>query len=164
MTLLSPGMLLVSTAIMDDPYFKQTVVLITEYNDSGAMGFVLNRRFPRVFNELVEFRSYPPLPLYEGGPVDQEHLFFIHRCPDQISGGTVVSGTLSAGGDFKQALSYMSRAGRAEQEVRLFIGYCGWDKDELETEISAGYWLVMPVPGNTFIFSDPEHIWKALHN
>ncbi len=59
---ISPGTVLISTPAMDDPEFWQAVLLITEYNAAGAMGFVMNKPFPRAFNELVEFRHCAPFP------------------------------------------------------------------------------------------------------
>ena len=37
------GKLLVASPALTDPNFERTVVLLTEHNDEGAMGIVLNR-------------------------------------------------------------------------------------------------------------------------
>jgi len=29
------------------------------------------------------------------------------------------------------------------QEIQLFIGYCGWDVGELETEVEEGSWTLI---------------------
>ncbi len=70
------GIFLKSTSQLDDTFFEKTQVFITEYNEKGAIGFVVNRPFSRTFNELEEFKHSKPIPLYDGGPVDQEHLFY----------------------------------------------------------------------------------------
>lgn len=159
---ISPGTVLISTPAMDDPEFRQAVLLVTEYNAAGAMGFVVNKPFPRVFNELVEFRHCAPFPLYKGGPVDQEHLFFIHRRPDLIEEGTPVLVPLYSGGNFKQAVAHINQAPHADQDLKLFIGYCGWDTGELETEITEGFWRI--VPGTPDLFFYPtEGLWETLH-
>lgn len=107
------------------------------------MGFVINKIFPRKFNELEEFRNCAPFPLYDGGPVDREHLFFLHQRPDLIEGGTAVSENVYLGGDFKAAVQFINTGILAETEIRLFIGYCGWDTGELEAEIREGSWKIV---------------------
>ncbi|HRF18552.1 MAG TPA: YqgE/AlgH family protein, partial [Chitinophagaceae bacterium] len=64
------GMLLKATAALNDTNFENAVILITEYNEKGAVGFVVNKLFSRQLNELEEFKHSPAFPLYEGGPVD----------------------------------------------------------------------------------------------
>lgn len=153
---------------MDDPKFQRTVLLITEYNTDGAMGFVVNKPFcdtlslkERTLNELVEFRHCVPFPLYEGGPVDQEHLFFMHRRPDLIKEGTLVTASVYSGGDFKQAVAHINQDPRSGNDLKLFIGYCGWDKDELETEIREGFWKIVS-GADPLLFGPAEGLWEAL--
>ena len=81
-----PGKILISSPAMDDPHFLKSVLLITDCNADGATGFVINKVFERSLNELTEFSSSPAFPLHDGGPVDKEHLFFIHRRNDLIPG------------------------------------------------------------------------------
>ncbi len=44
---MKPGIFLTSTSLLDDTFFEKSVIFITEYNDKGAMGFVINKRFPK---------------------------------------------------------------------------------------------------------------------
>lgn len=136
------GTFLKSTALLDDTFFEDTVILITEHNEKGAMGFVINRLFPRKFNELEEFKHSAPFPLHEGGPVDQEHLFFLHRRPDLITGGDPVTGDTCVGGNFKEAIRLINNKTLTEKDIHLLIGYCGWNHQELEAEIAEGSWEV----------------------
>ena len=140
------GMFLRSTSLQDDTYFEQAVIFITEHNEKGAMGFVVNKLFPRRINELVAFKDSLPFPLHEGGPVDQEHLFFIHQRPDLIKGGDPVTGNIHLGGDFKAAMQYLNNNTITEKDIRIFIGYCGWDDQELEAEIAEGSWELVEEP------------------
>lgn len=137
---LAAGKILMSTAAMDDPNFKTAIVFITEYNNEGATGFVINKPFGRNLNELVEFISSPPFPLYAGGPVDKEHLFFIHRSNKLIPGGTRVTGNIYFGGDFKTAIGHINNGTVTGSHIKICIGYCGWDTGELEAEIAEGCW------------------------
>ena len=136
------GIFITSTSLLDDTFFEDATLFITEYNEKGAMGFVVNKEFPRKFNELEEFRYSPPFPLYDGGPVDREHLYFVHRRPDLIAGGVPVADNIYMGGDFKAAVMHMNNGTILEQDIRLFIGYCGWNTHELEEEIAEGSWEI----------------------
>ncbi len=137
---MTAGTFLQGTSLLNDSFFEQALIFITEYNDKGAMGFVINKLFPRKFNELEEFKTSIPFPLHDGGPVDREHLFFIHRRPDLIRDGMPISGNICLGGDFKEAVRLINNSTITGKDIRLFIGYCGWDDQDLETEIAEGSW------------------------
>ena len=136
------GAFIQSTTLLDGSIFQQAIIYITQHNASGAVGFVVNKPFGRTLNQLEEFKQCPPLPLYDGGPVDTEHLFFIHRRPDLITGGTLVADNIYVGGNFKQVLAHLNNKTLTSHDVKLFIGYCGWDDNELESEIAEGSWVV----------------------
>ena len=136
------GKLLSSTSSMDDPNFDSSIIFIAEHNERGALGFVINKIFNRALNELVEFSSSPAFPLYEGGPVDREHLYFVHRRSDLIPGGVPVIDDIYLGGDFQKTIEQINNHNLTSKDIKIFIGYCGWDKDELEAEIAEGSWEV----------------------
>lgn len=136
------GRILSSTAEMDDPNFEEVVVLVAQHNAEGALGFVLNRKFGRSLNDLEEFNAGSPFPLFDGGPVDKEHLFFIHRRSDLVDDGAAISGPICLGGNFSQAVSHINSGRLSTSDIKIFVGYCGWDAHELEGEIAEGSWAV----------------------
>src|ERR1700754_2701697 len=105
---ISAGTILCSSALMDDPAFQSCFVLITGCNEQGAMGFVISKIFERPLNALEEFKSSIAFPLHDGGPVDKEHLFFIHRRNDLINGGEKIIDDVYLGGDFKKAVELIN--------------------------------------------------------
>ncbi len=137
------GTVLESTALLNGDFFEGATILITEYNEQGAMGFVVNKLFPRKLNELAEFSQTVPFDLYDGGPVDREHLYFLHTRPDLIEGGKRVFERMYLGGDFKSVVECLDMDVIEDSEIRLFIGYCGWDAGELEAEIAEGSWKIL---------------------
>ncbi|MFT4094317.1 MAG: YqgE/AlgH family protein [Niabella sp.] len=137
-----PGKILISALSMDDPVFQEAVIFIAEYNEHGALGFAVNKIFERNLNELIEFSNSPAFPLFDGGPVDKEHLYFIHKRNDLIPGGVHISENIYYGGDFKQAIAYINSKTLTTSDIKIFIGYCGWDKGDLEAEIAEGCWTV----------------------
>lgn len=140
---MNAGTFLQSTSLQDDTLFEGAVIFITEYNDKGAMGFVVNKPFPRRINELVEFQDSIPFVLFDGGPVDHEHLYFIHQRPDLIKGGDLIIDNIYLGGDFKSAMMHINNKTITENDIKIFIGYCGWDYQELDEEIKEGSWKIV---------------------
>lgn len=134
------GMLLKSTAALNGTFFEGALVFITEYNQNGATGFVINKIFTRTLNELEEFKHSRSFPLYDGGPVGREQLYFIHRRADLVPGGQAIGNGIYFAGDFKEAIKTINNKSLPEADIRLCIGYCGWDAGELEAEIAEGSW------------------------
>jgi putative transcriptional regulator len=151
---LKVGIIIKSTELLNDSMFSDAIILIAEYNNDGALGFVINKPFGRSLNELTEFNESPPFPLYDGGPVDKEHLFFIHCRPDIIKGGQYVSDNIYYAGDFKQAINAANKKVVKKRDIKIFVGYCGWDAEELEKEIEEGSWSI--VNETVAVFDDDE--------
>lgn len=155
MPTIQPGTLLQSSEQMDDPIFSETRLLIVRADKNGCIGFILNRPFPRSLHELVEFSYVRPWPLWYGGPVAAEELFFVHRCPQFAAGAEAICEGIYLGGDFELAIKELNQHLLSEKDLRLFIGYAGWDSGELEEEITQGYWLVQDMTDILIeIFSD----------
>lgn len=140
---MKPGIFIKSTFLLDDTVFEKSVIFVTEYNEKGAMGFIINKEFPRKLNELEEFKHILPFPINLGGPVDQEHLYFVHQRPDLIEGGVPVTDNIFLGGDFKSAVKNIDNNILTEKDIKVFIGYCGWDYLELDEEIAEGSWQIL---------------------
>lgn len=148
---LHAGIFLESSSTLEDANFQQALILITEHNAGGSVGFIVNQLFPRMLNELTEFSHVIEFPLYKGGPVNQEHLYFIHKRPDLIDDGVAITDNLYFGGNFKQAVAYITTGVLKPKDIKIFVGYCGWDYAELEDEVEEGSWLIVD--------DDPETVF-----
>lgn len=140
MTELKAGLYIKSTATLNDSIFENTTILIVEHNETGSVGFVTNKPLNKSLHELIEFNNSKPFPLMDGGPVDRDHLFVLHKRPDLIEGGELKTDSLYLGGNMEQVIKAINTNGSNQQEIQLFVGYCGWDAGELETEIAEGSW------------------------
>jgi putative transcriptional regulator len=78
----------------------------------------------------------------DGGPVDRELLFVLHKRPDLIEGGELVFDGHYLGGNMEQVVQAINTNGINKEELQIFIGYCGWDAGELEAEIEEGSWII----------------------
>ena len=137
---IKPGIYITSTADLNGSSFEHTTILIVEHNEAGSLGFVINKPFGKSLHELIEFNHSKPFPLKDGGPVDREHLFVLHKRPDLIDEGEKVFDGLYLGGNMEQVIDAINNGDISEQEIQIFIGYCGWDAGELEAEMNEGSW------------------------
>jgi putative transcriptional regulator len=137
---LKAGLYIKSTSALIGSFFEHTTILIVQHNEKGSIGFVTNKPFEKSLHELIEFNHAKPLPLMDGGPVDRDHLFVLHKRPDLINGGEQVPNGLYLGGNMEQVIQAINTGGANPQEIQLFIGYCGWDEGELEAELEEGSW------------------------
>jgi putative transcriptional regulator len=139
---LKAGLFIKSNADLNGSFFEHTTILIVEHDEAGSVGFVTNKPFGKSLHELIEFNHSKPFPLMDGGPVDRDHLFVLHKRPDLIDGGEQIPNGLYLGGNMEQVIQAINTGNTNPQEIQLFIGYCGWDEGELETELEEGSWTV----------------------
>ena len=138
---LKAGIYIKSTAALNGSFFEDTTILLVEHNQAGTLGFVINKPFGKSLHELIEFKHAKPFPLMDGGPVDRAHLFVLHKRPDLIEGGKQILNGLYLGGNMEQVIEAINNTSANDHEIQIFIGYCGWDLQELEAEIAEGSWL-----------------------
>ena len=139
---LKAGDYIKSTIDLMGSFFEDTNIHIVEHNEEGSTGFVTNRPFEKSLNDLIEFNHCKPFPLMDGGPVDRDHIYVLHKRPDLIDGGKQVSNGFYLGGNMDQVIEAINTNAANNKEIQLFIGYCGWDPGELEAEIEEGSWIV----------------------
>ena len=136
------GIYIKSTAALKGNFFEHSTILIVEHNEEGSIGFVTNKSFGKSLHELIEFKHSKPFPLMDGGPVDRDHLFILHKRPDLIDEGKQIPNGLYFGGNMAQVVEAINTRVAGKEEIQVFIGYCGWDLGELEAEIEEGSWTL----------------------
>jgi putative transcriptional regulator len=155
------GRLLISEPFMMDPNFKRSVVLLMEYADSGAIGFVLNHQSEYLLGDILPDTSYSEMPVYIGGPVGENTLHFIHCVPEKIEGGVEISSGIFWGGDFEIVKQLISSYQLTEQEIKFFAGYSGWTPLQLDDELRDNVWIVTDKFKPQSLFTNSEqNLWK----
>ena len=139
---LNAGIYIKSTDALNGSIFENTTILLVKNTPTGTIGFVTNKPLYKSLHQLIEFKTSKPFPLMDGGPVDREHLFVLHKRPDLISGGEQITNTLYLGGNMQEVIEAINNSGATNQDIQLFIGYCGWDAGELEAEMEEGSWAI----------------------
>ena len=146
MTTLKPdkGVLLVAEpSIIGDVSFNRSVVLLAEYNENGSVGFILNKPLKYKLSDFIpEVKS--DLEVYNGGPVEQDNLYFIHKVPELIPDSIEISNGIFWGGDFNAIMDLLNEGQLKEDDIRFFLGYSGWASEQLEQELDLHSWVVVP--------------------
>lgn len=156
------GSLLISTPYLRDFYFARAVVLMIEHNDEGSMGLVLNKNFSHLMtlNEVVPaLAALPPIPLYKGGPVGKETLFYLHTL-SYLKDSLPLGNGLYLNGDFDQMQQYLLSGAPTQGVVRFFMGYAGWQKGQLKQEMEDNTWVVSNAPRVDLLNMYLRDLWR----
>ena len=162
MTEARAGMLLVATPALLDPNFVDTVVLLLDVDDQGALGVVLNRpsgvRVSEVLEGWGEVVADPDV-LFQGGPVSTQGALAVAtlRAEDDVPVGfRGVDGRLGLV-DLDTPLELLEGS---LDGLRIFAGYAGWGAEQLEGEIEEGSWYVVPAQPPDVFREDPGDLWR----
>jgi putative transcriptional regulator len=151
------GSFLIARPVLKDPSFAQTVVLLLQHGVEGAFGLVVNR--PARIEGV-------PFPVFAGGPCESQGLLLLHGHADWIESAPEPAKSQVAPGIFLGDSSCLNRVSDpAPGQVcrfRIFAGYAGWGPDQLERELSAGAWSVVPATGQVLFETPAEDLWDHL--
>ncbi|MCH4553545.1 YqgE/AlgH family protein [Aestuariibaculum lutulentum] len=154
------SLLIAEPAIIGDVSFNRSIVLLAEHSHEGSVGFILNKPLDYNINDLVP-EVEANFRVYNGGPVEQDNLYFIHRIPDLIPDSVEISLGIYWGGDFSKVAELISTNSIKEDEIRFFLGYSGWAAQQLDDELKSNSWVVTEnIYKNEIIGKDYASFWK----
>jgi putative transcriptional regulator len=105
--------------------------------------------------------SYSEIPVFIGGPVENNTLHFIHCCPEKISNGIEIVKDVFWGGDFNTVKELISSYRLNGNEIRFFTGYSGWSSKQLDNEIKEDSWIVTnKLTKETIFNSKGSSLWR----
>ena len=158
---LAAGKILVAARGLPDPNFSETVVLLCEYNEKGAMGLVLNRQTDRkvaqAFPNLTLARDYAPT-VFMGGPVEPAGVLALVRTSDARTGARHVLPDVELVSTRAQLESLMVKSTSADR-LRVFAGYSGWSPGQLDRETVTGSWHVFSIDASVVFDPNPATLW-----
>lgn len=135
-------LLIAEPSILGDISFNRSVILLADHNNEGSVGFILNKPLEYTLMDLVpEIES--SFTIYNGGPVEQDNLYFIHSIPDLIPDSVEISNGIYWGGDFEKTRDLINSGEIKKDSIRFFLGYTGWDANQLETEMNSNSWILI---------------------
>jgi putative transcriptional regulator len=155
------GRVLISEPFASDTFFSRSVVLLTEHDEEGTIGFILNKPIKKILSEISsEFGSFDA-PVFLGGPVNRDNIYYIHTLGNKLPDSIEIADDLFWGGNFNVLKDLISKGKIKSNEIRFFVGYSGWEKDQLNDEIINDSWLISDVEAQTVMEANDE-IWKKL--
>lgn len=156
------GSLLIAIPFMEDSNFSQTVVLICERSKKGAFGLVLNRPTGIGMHEAMDDFPSQDFYLFDGGPVEKDTIHFITTRGDLLDNSLEISEGIYWGGDFEQLKTLINTGQVSSDEVRFFLGYSGWDPDQLDNELKEGSWIIAQADPEHLFADEPRQMWRSV--
>src|SRR5690606_8145456 len=135
-------LLIAEPTLTGDVSFSRSIVLLAEYNDEGSVGFILNKPLDYNISELISEINVP-FPVYNGGPVEQDNLYFLHKVPHLIENSIEISNGICWGGDFDNIIDLVNKKIITCTDIRFFLVYCGWASLQLDQELSSKSWVIV---------------------
>lgn len=156
----SRGKILISEPFLRDATFGRSVVLLIDHTEEGSMGLIINKQLLIFVNDIIkEFKYIEDIPLYKGGPIATDTLFYLHTLAD-ISGAIPISKGLFLNGDFEEIKRYILQGNQIDRYIRFFLGYSGWESEQLSTELRENTWLVSKEENAYLMNGDTKDMWK----
>lgn len=156
----SRGKILISEPFLCDATFGRSVILLVDHTEEGSMGLVINKRLPIFVNDVIsEFKYIDEIPLHKGGPVATDTLFYLHTLTD-IPGALPIRKGLYLNGDFDEIKRYILQGNKVNECIRFFLGYSGWEGNQLSNEIRENTWLVSKEDNAYLMNTNVKDMWK----
>ena len=139
---LKKGQLLIAEpSILGDISFNRSVILLADHNEEGSIGFILNKPLGFTIKDLLP-EIEGTFKVFNGGPVEQDNLYFIHSTPELIPDSIEISDGIYWGGDFNIVSELINRNEINDSDIRFFLGYTGWGSNQLSDELDANTWII----------------------
>jgi putative transcriptional regulator len=158
---LGKGKLLVATEVVQGRAFAETVILLLNYDATGAVGLVVNRP-----TEAVPAQALPELAgldryegtLYWGGPVELFTLRALLHSDAPPDNAVPIFDRVHLALLDENLLDGAS----SNTNLRFFVGYAGWAPGQLEQELAFGSWQIVAATEALVFADDPGGIWRRL--
>ena len=160
---LAPGFF-VAVPQLQDPSFRQSVVLLLEQStEGGATGIVVNQESPLLLSELcqdhdLEYNGNPEKRVRQGGPVQPEQGLVLfgpeHSGTEdthEVCEGLFVSSSKNTLGEL---------CSLPDGRFHIYSGYAGWAPGQLESEIADGSWIIVPASASMVLDTAPSQMWE----
>jgi len=163
---------LVASKTMKDPRFKNTVIVMLDNDEAGAWGLVVNKPLASVpLGSLIHKSRNTTakqkelfnvkIPVYWGGPVEPEHIFFIH------SSDYKSNNFISSNRDFtvtqEPEILFDIVKNKGPKEYIILSGIAAWEPGQLDSEMMQNNWD-RKLHNYTSLFDNGKEMWSRLIN
>lgn len=157
------GQLLVAGPSLQDPNFANTVVVVLECSEDGALGLVTNRPSETAVADVLpnwQHLAKEPTMVFKGGPVSREGVLGL---------ASIEPGTEPPHAQLIHSrLALLDLSHDAEEvsghinAVRFFAGHAGWGSEQLQSELGQGGWYVVDAHPDDAVTSKPDELWRTV--
>lgn len=158
------GRFLVAERQLNDPNFRETVVLLTDYSEDGAMGLIVNWPTAAPAAELIpqiDGITERADTIFVGGPVSRQVMLMLVRSESDLPQAERVFADVHLSTS-RTLLQQVILRDIETLDLRLYSGYAGWSPGQLDLELAAGGWRVLPGDADLVFASDPDRVWSEL--
>ena len=153
-------LLFAEPSVIGDMNFNRSVILVVNHSEKGSVGFILNKKTNYNTSELIPELKYE-FPIYNGGPVERENLYFIHCFPELIKDSVKIKNNIYCGGNFHKIIELINNNKIGKNQIKFFLGYSGWEESQLETELNSSSWILeKKETSEKLVFKKRGNIWK----
>lgn len=157
--MIEQGNILIAKPYLQCTYFKRTVIYLCEHNAQGSLGFVMNKPHGILLKDVFPHLKNGHFPLFEGGPVATQELFYIHKLGLKLTDSIKVTKGVYMGGNFEELCRLIEQKKINNTQIRFFVGCSSWDKNQLEKEVTRDDWFAKPVDYDKLTEAIPDEMW-----
>ena len=153
------GHILIASPELLAPMFCQSVVLMIEHNDKGAIGVILNRPTDatitdlsgKLFDDDFEWDK----PIHIGGPVEST-LSVLHTI-EEMADHEVIPGVFLT----LEATKVQHILSQKPQPSFVVANHSGWGPGQLESEIANNFWKTLPARAEYVFWTGEADLWES---
>ena len=157
------GEVLLSEPTMNSLHFGRSVVLLIDHSEEeGTFGLIMNKPLRIKLNEVVDTFNDYDAPVYLGGPVSDNQIYFMHTLGDLIPDSCKIMEGLYWGGNSEILNTLIEQGIANKNNVRFFLGYSGWEKGQLVDELEGNSWAVGKANSHLLFNTPADQLWKTI--
>lgn len=153
------GRILISEPLLVDHTFQRSVVLLVEHNENESLGFILNTPV-QVLGDFPKKFPHKEIPIFYGGPVRENYLYFIYRFDEKLGKSLEIGKHTYWGWDMSDIDDALDIGLLNKDNTRFFLGYSGWEANQLENELDRNSWAVSILDFDKIFHFQPEYLWE----
>jgi putative transcriptional regulator len=159
--LIKAGDILIAKPFLQDGHFKRSVIYVCENNAEGSLGFILNKSHGMVLRDIFPHLKNGNFPLFEGGPVSPNQLFYTHTLGNKLSESQHIINDVYWGGNFFELSELIEKGEVGSEQIRFYIGYSGWGEKQLEEEMDSDMWFSKSAEYHELAKTPPDDMWAT---
>lgn len=167
---LSGKFLIASPYSLGSDVFNRSLIYMVSHSDAGAMGLAVNNLVNKLpANSIMDLfkdcKDYSCgdliLPIYQGGPVEQERGFILHTLEYNKNPLMKINPKANLGISSNVEILRDIVTGSGPKHSLFMLGYSGWSKGQLEDEIKQGHWIISDTAQDLVFDGEVEDKWEA---